>query len=139
MKADIGNILKKLKNKGVNEMVYKIKNKKREFEYSPYGEKEERKLLKKYSKNKSLPPFKEISRVETRKVLRVPETIRRESQLVNYKKGKLGVVTKVTNRGVYVNEIDKTDGFAKIKEKSDFISNKKIEQGKIYPRYTYLD
>ncbi|MFX0133360.1 MAG: hypothetical protein ACFFDN_06940 [Candidatus Hodarchaeota archaeon] len=113
-------------------MPYPVKNKKRGFKYSPYGSKEEQLLLKKY-KGK-VPPFKEISRTESRKILRVPEKLHKKGELVQYEEGKVGVITKVTKKGIYVNQIQ-SNGIAKIKKKPTFISEEELREGEAYPYY----
>lgn len=112
-------------------MTYKVKQKKGLY---PYGRLEEQELMRKYKGR--VPPFTEITRVETRKILRVPEKLHTKGELVTYEKGKVGIITEVDDKGIYVNQI-KQNGIAKVEKKPTFIPEKDLKKGKAYPYYVF--
>lgn len=109
-------------------MVYRIKR--------PSAVERELKVFREKTKGK--PTFKEVAREGTRIVAGVPQKTHKKGQLVEYK-GKVSRVDKVTKKGVYIipyKDKDK-DGLIEPEKKKVFISDKEIQEGKIYPVYAF--
>lgn len=66
----------------------------------------------------------------------VPKKLHKKGEIIEYE-GKIGKVKKATSKGIYIQEF-KSNGIIEPTKKIDFISNKKIEAGKVYPFYPAL-
>ena len=109
-------------------MVYSIKSKKRK---ESYNEKE----LKLLRKNASYP---QIYREETRIALQVPKQTHQVGHAVKYK-GEIYVIRKRTDKGIYVSKVkEDKQGLFDVAKKEEFISDKKLQEGKAYPYYPLI-
>lgn len=110
-------------------MTYKIKRK------TPM----ERELKVFREKTKGKPTFTELAREGSRVIAKVPQKTHKKGEVVEYKEG-LAKITRVTNKGIYVKELkdtDKSDPFPELQKKEIFISDKEIQEGKVYPLYEF--
>jgi hypothetical protein len=109
-------------------MAYKVKNKKRSFT--------DRELEIFRQKTKGKPTAKQITREGTRVALRIPQRVHKKGQIVEYKDN-VGIVDKVTKKGIYVREFKRgKDNIAKPSKSTTFISDKKIQKGEVYPAFS---
>lgn len=115
-------------------MAYKLKSKKSAKISSHYFEEQELAgLRKKYPKGI---PLSEASRFGMRQVSGVTERVHRKGNFVEYKNG-LARIDKVEKKGIWVTPFH-TNGIATPSKKKVFISEEKIEKGKVYPAFTNL-
>jgi len=103
-------------------MAYKIKTPK---------EKEFKQLRKK-------PFYPQVFRTETRLAFKVPEKTHQVGQVVTYKE-QLYMIKRKTDKGIYVSKIkEDKQGFLDVGKKEQFISERKIFEGKVYPYYPLI-
>jgi hypothetical protein len=106
-------------------MKFPIKRKK-----TNYSEREEEELFRMYQ---GRPPLKEYPRISTRRTFRIAEKLHTKGEVVDYH-GEPHIITKVTKKGIYVNEFtEKEDDLTALKRKGEFISEKRIREGEVYP------
>jgi hypothetical protein len=105
-------------------MAYKIKQKK------DYSERDIEVLREKYKGH--LPPISQIYRASARRRLHIQERLHIKGTFIEYK-DKVGRIEKVTDKGIYVKLLRKSDGIAYPEKRLTFISQKKIDEGKVYP------
>ena len=101
-------------------MAYKIKR--------GSTEQEEKYLLK---RTKNSPSFEQIERLQNRRFFHINKTLHTKGEFVKYN-DKIGRIKKVSNKGIYIQEIKEGEIAEPIK-KLTFISEKEIESGKVYP------
>ena len=107
-------------------MAYKYKSKKKDFT------EREREELFKYAKHHK-PTILQYLREADRDVAKVPKLLHTKGTQILYKEN-LGKITKVTNRGVWIEYYSCKDGFIDMCDKKKvFVTEKEIYGGKIYP------
>lgn len=118
-------------------MAYQIHKRQKKIPESYWSEHEVRELKQKYPHRK-YPPFLEITRVGTRKVMGVPQRVHREGTMVKYKE-KPARVHKVTKRGLWIETFKEPDDKSILSPtgKIIFIPEKKVEH-EIYPYATNI-
>lgn len=88
------------------------------------------KVERKKKRNK-LPPFRILAREGTRVTFKIDKKIHKKGAIIQYK-GEPHIVRKVTKRGIFVSKF-KSNGITELEESEKFISEGKIQKGKVYP------
>jgi hypothetical protein len=111
-------------------MKFPIKRKK-----TNYSEREEAEMFREYH---GKPPFREYPRTSARRTFKIAERLHTKGEFVDYH-GEPHVITKVTKKGIYVSEFTKReDDLTALKHKGEFISEKRIRKGEVYPHTSLL-
>jgi transcription elongation factor len=95
-----------------------------------YSERDIYVLRKKYKGH--LPSAQDIYRTSARRRLHIQERLHIKGTFIEYK-DKVGRIEKVTDKGIHVRLLTKSDGIAYPEKRLTFISQKKIDEGKVYP------
>lgn len=85
---------------------------------------------------KKIPLFFQVGRIGERKIYQVEERLHKKGEMIEYD-DKIGKVKKVTKKGIYVQEF-KSNGIIEPANKTTFISERKMEEGKAYPFYPVI-
>lgn len=117
-------------------MAYKQKVKHRKEIPNSYWKEEEIARIRKKYKGK-VPPFSVISKEGTRMVLGIPKRIHEKGELVYYK-NEVARVHSVSKKGIFLQKFSKAEGLAIPTKKLMFVSEKDLDEGKVYPVFTNI-
>lgn len=84
-----------------------------------------------------LPP-RETYREASRIAFRVPQRVYKKGTVIRYK-GEPYHINRVTQKGIHISQLKEGEkGFAVLSKKEEFVSNKRIYEGEVYPFYPYV-